>query len=75
MNGATLSSSPSIAASADLNWSVAEIGDFDGDGKADILWRNQTTGQDAIWFMNGATTTSGPFTGTVADLNWSIAPR
>src|SRR2546430_9186189 len=26
---------------------------FDGDGKADILWRNKSTGQNAIWFMNG----------------------
>jgi kumamolisin len=27
--------------------------DFDGDGKQDILWRDATTGQVAIWMMNG----------------------
>ena len=27
--------------------------DFDGDLMTDILWRNQQTGQNAIWLMNG----------------------
>ena len=29
------------------------MGDFNGDGKADILWRH-TSGAVAIWFMNGS---------------------
>ncbi len=28
--------------------------DFDGDGKADVLWRNEANGQNRIWLMNGA---------------------
>lgn len=28
-------------------------GDFNGDGRADIIWRNQTTGETHIWLMNG----------------------
>ena len=28
-------------------------GDFDGDGKSDIVWRNASTGQNALWLMNG----------------------
>jgi chitodextrinase len=47
--------------------------DFNGDGKSDILWRNSTTGQNAIWLMNGATLSSGAPIPTVTDLNWSIA--
>jgi len=30
-------------------------GDFDGDGKPDIVWRNSMTGANAIWLMNGTT--------------------
>ena len=28
---------------------VAGVGDFNGDGKSDILWRNTSTGVNAIW--------------------------
>jgi len=28
--------------------------DFDGDGNADIVWRNRITGECKIWYMNGA---------------------
>src|SRR5712691_2962126 len=59
---------------ADLNWTVAGIGDFDGDGKADLLWRNTSTGENYIHFMDGSTIkpTEG-FIRTVADQNWQVA--
>jgi hypothetical protein len=31
-------------------WNVAVTGDFNGDGKSDILWSN-TNGDTSIWFM------------------------
>jgi hypothetical protein len=58
----------------DLKWSIAGVGDFDGDGRSDILWRHDATGQNLIWFMNGATLTSLTFLDTVP-LAWSVAPR
>ena len=32
-------------------WHVEDTGDFNGDGKSDILWQNDN-GQAAIWLMN-----------------------
>ena len=34
------------------DWRVTHVGDFDGDGKADILWRN-TNGAVTVWLMDG----------------------
>src|SRR5438094_2343268 len=58
---------------ADPNWTVAGIGDFDGDGKADILWRNTSTGQNYIYFMDGTTIKSEGLIRTVADQSWRVA--
>jgi hypothetical protein len=35
------------------NWSIVMTGDYNGDGKSDVLWRD-TSGDVGIWFMNGA---------------------
>src|SRR6266699_5468026 len=45
--------------------------DFNGDGKADILWQNNSTGQRVIWLMNGTTHQSTVSLGTVPT-SWSI---
>jgi len=38
---------------------------FNGDGKADILWRNTSSGDVALWLMNGAAIASGTFITTL----------
>ncbi len=56
MNGTSiLGGSGALPQISDMNWKVAGVGDFDKDGRSDILWRNDTTGTTAIWFMNGTT--------------------
>jgi FG-GAP repeat len=59
----------------DLNWQVLAVADFDGDGKADILWRNTATGDNAIWLMNGANYSAAQLIYPIADLNWQVAVR
>jgi hypothetical protein len=41
-----------------MDWTVQAVGDFNGDGKADILWRQASTGTTTIWLMNGGSFTA-----------------
>jgi len=45
--------------------------DFNGDGKADIIW-GDTAGNVVMWLMDGATVTSSPSLGNVSSV-WSVA--
>jgi peptidyl-Asp metalloendopeptidase len=36
------------------DWQVAAIGDYNGDGYSDILWRNPLNGANSIWEMNAS---------------------
>ncbi len=80
MTGSSVSGSSftsnGTAVAPDASWSVAGISDFNGDGKADVLWRN-TSGQLAVWTMSGSTITSSGFVnanGTIAapDASWNV---
>ena len=50
---------------------ISYSGDFNADGKQDILWRNTGTGEVRIWYMNGSSVLSNGGVATVA-LNWNI---
>src|SRR5207249_2827271 len=70
--GSSLASSALITPVSDNNWTIRGVGDFDGDGRADILWRNTVSGENAIWFINGTTVASTALFQTV-DPTWLIA--
>jgi len=48
-----------------------DIRDVNGDGKADLVWRNTSNGATAIWLMNGTAIASTGFPGGVS-LAWQI---
>jgi hypothetical protein len=53
-----LNQSSSFVGDVPTTWSIAGTGDFDGDGKGDILWTDMS-GNVAIWEMNGTTILNG----------------
>ena len=62
MNGAAASAQSITNASNGLvtpnsTWSVAGLGDFNGDGFEDVLWRN-SNGALTEWTMNGSQATA-----------------
>ena len=66
MDGTTVSNASQTAptSSVDPSWTTAGTGDFNGNGKSDILWRNSTTGNVAVWTMNGSSVTASTLTST-----------
>src|SRR6266705_1945401 len=73
MNGLSTASQGSVAlVDPALGWQVQGVGDFDGDGRADILWRNSSTGENYLYAMNGLTIASEGYLRTVADQAWQV---
>lgn len=59
------------------NWRIAGVGDFNGDGKPDVLWQDQTAGLLAVWYMDGVTATGeATLVPGQVDTRWMIvAPK
>ena len=49
------------------------VGDYDGDGRSDVFWRNASTGGNVIW-KSANSTTIQPTT-AVTNLAWKVAGR
>ena len=75
MDGVNLISSVSLNPSqvaADTGWKPISTGDFNGDGKTDILWRNDA-GYLSVWFMDGINLVSSSYLNPnqiAADTGW-----
>ena len=58
--------------SVDASYKLAGSGDFDGDGIADLLWRN-TSGVNALWDMNANGTIKAAFNVQSVGSNYHMA--
>ena len=74
LNGTTsVRTFDTIAKAVPLEWSIFGAADFDGDGRSDILWRDQRTGDVGIWTMRGGSVTRYETIARAVPLSWSIA--
>jgi hypothetical protein len=55
-----------------VQWNIAGAGDFNRDGKADLVWENTSTGQRAIWLLNNGVR-SNVFNLPTTPVEWRIA--
>ncbi|HEY9616867.1 MAG TPA: cadherin-like domain-containing protein, partial [Microcoleaceae cyanobacterium] len=51
-NGNVLSSLNPLP-TAPIGWEIRGVGDFNQDGRPDLVWRNQSLGATGVWLMNG----------------------
>jgi C1A family cysteine protease len=61
-----------LPSEANTFWRLSGTGDFNSDEKVDLVWRNLSTGQNAVWLMDGISRISVAALRTAADLNWML---
>lgn len=54
LNGVSYTGQTNFLRISDPSWQLQGIGDFNGDGKTDILWHNQVSDTDTISLLDGA---------------------
>jgi hypothetical protein len=57
MNGTTFTGSSSLGA-ATLDWRIAGVGDVDGDGRTDLLWRHPLENRHGLADEGSSTATT-----------------
>jgi Ca2+-binding RTX toxin-like protein len=74
-NGGFVGNDTNFYSTIATSWQVVGIGDFNGDGRSDVLWRNQSTGQTTDWLAQA----NGGFIGNDANAlstigsSWQVA--
>ena len=71
MNGTALVRTESLPA-VNSDWEIGGVGDYDGNGKPDIFWRNKVDGRNSVWLMDGLARAESLSLTRVTDNNWKI---
>lgn len=74
MNGTTKTGSATLPRLADVDWKIVGTGDFNNDGKIDILWRYTAAGGgwNMAWIMNGTSKTRDESITAFRDMEWKV---
>jgi hypothetical protein len=71
MNGTDLLAKGAPAGQMGSGWNVAGVGDFNGDGKSDVLWVNG--GSAAVWTMDGTALSNSAVSDRSMSADWHVA--
>jgi hypothetical protein len=55
-----------------VGWQPVSVRDFNADGRPDIVWRNQDSGQNHFWFLDGTTKVGTADTDFVLGNTWRM---
>jgi FG-GAP-like repeat len=74
-NGPTATNASGVVQQLSSDWQLQGVGDFNGDGISDVVYRSSSSGQTYIDIMNGTqvTSASGFTSQQVTDPSWQIA--
>ena len=72
MDGTTRLNISESVGTATVPWQIQGAGDFNGDGKTDLVWRNSASGQNAVWFLDGTSLSGVTLLPEVGGTNWQI---
>jgi hypothetical protein len=61
-----------ITSGVPLEWDIENVADLDGDGKADLVYRNTKTGNAPASLMNGLTVSESGIIASSVPLEWEI---
>jgi hypothetical protein len=67
-NGSFATNSANLSSTVTTDWHIVGTGDFNGDGRVDILWRNANSGQLSDWLG----TSSGSFVSNSANFSSTV---
>jgi FG-GAP-like repeat len=73
MNGTAIASQAQLGGNVPSTWRVVGLGDFNRDGRTELVWRNYSGGgENAIWNINGTTVASQALIPALPLFNWEI---